>query len=333
MPRFRPGRPSANARGRHRRAAGPGRRGSARPAGVLSRRSGAAHAGPSPLGGSSGTSTPSIRRSAFPQFVQRHRRRRRHGRLPGPYSIRTQHRPVGLERRDDDAAVLQPVVAERQPAESGDLVCRRWRRGAPRECARGRAGSRWPTCAGEVDAHRLAHHAAATVGADQIGGSEPVCRVRATATVSATILVSALSPLSSWPQRIRPRGRAPASPAVGPLAAGGMRSAYIGLSATSEEVQWHPREHPAVCRAAAVRRRRRKSGRGRACRACRITCPTRPLAFGSSLGPGQSVEYDGRTPASASSQASISPLGPAPEMTTSAPFVGHFVLLVRVGFG
>ena len=51
---------------------------------------------------------------------------------------------------------------------------------------------------------------------------------------------------------------------------------------------------------------------------CRITCPTRPLAFGSSLGPGSLSRTTGRTPASASSQASIRPLGPAPEMTTSA---------------
>ena len=45
-----------------------------------------------------------------------------------------------------------------------------------------------------------------------------------------------------------------------------------------------------------------------------------PLAFGSSLGAGSRSSTTGRTPASASSHATISPLGPAPEMTTGTWF-------------
>src|SRR5277367_2282980 len=42
-----------------------------------------------------------------------------------------------------------------------------------------------------------------------------------------------------------------------------------------------------------------------------------PLARGSGLGPGNGSNTIGRIPASASSQATIRPLGPAPAMTTS----------------
>src|SRR6266496_6132583 len=47
------------------------------------------------------------------------------------------------------------------------------------------------------------------------------------------------------------------------------------------------------------------------------TCPTSPLDLGSLLGAVSRSITMGRTPASASSQASIIPLGPPPTMTTS----------------
>src|SRR6185369_6233845 len=48
----------------------------------------------------------------------------------------------------------------------------------------------------------------------------------------------------------------------------------------------------------------------------RITWPTMPFALGSSLGAGNRSSTMGRTPASASSHATINPFGPAPEITT-----------------
>src|ERR1700736_3592294 len=65
----------------------------------------------------------------------------------------------------------------------------------------------------------------------------------------------------------------------------------------------------------------------------RTTCPTRPLAFGSGLGPGRASSTTGLMPASASSQASISPLGPAPEMTMSAGWSAMVGLLAFGGLG
>ncbi|WP_231850131.1 hypothetical protein [Saccharopolyspora erythraea] len=42
------------------------------------------------------------------------------------------------------------------------------------------------------------------------------------------------------------------------------------------------------------------------------------MAFGSALGSGNASSTTGRTPARLSSQASMSPFGPPPAMTTSA---------------
>ena len=85
-----------------------------------------------------------------------------------------------------------------------------------------------------------------------------------------------------------------------------------------EEAQRHPGEHPAVGgpRRSVVAAEERD--RGRACRAAGSPVRQGRWPFGSSLGPGSLSRTTGRTPASASSHASISPLGPAPEMTTSA---------------
>ena len=59
----------------------------------------------------------------------------------------------------------------------------------------------------------------------------------------------------------------------------------------------------------------------------RITCPARPFALGSAPGPGCPSRTTEPTPASASSQASIKPLGPAPAMTTPSPISAMSLLL------
>ena len=169
---------------------------------------------------------------------------------------------------------------------------------------------------GEADARRLAHRAAAAVGAHQVAGVKTV-RPLGGRTVSATLSSPARIAVSSWPHRMStPRSRARFSRRRTSRGCC-MSSACIGLSSmprkfsdTPANIQPYagfggPSSPPNVWY------RSRMSS-------CRITCPTRPLAFGSSLGPGSLSRTTGRTPASASSQASIRPLGPAPEMTTSA---------------
>ena len=108
------------------------------------------------------------------QFVQAHRCvLDRGGEFEG-----AEQRPAGFELGEDDAAAVEPVVAERDPAESGDV-----------EAAVGAAESVGDVhvCepahqvgggAGEVDAHGLAHQAAAAVGAHQIPGGDAVLALR-----------------------------------------------------------------------------------------------------------------------------------------------------------